>query len=135
MTRVEVLSGPERRRRWSEEEKLAIVAETQRPGATVSTVARRHGLHPNQLFKWRRDARQGELVGGALAAPSFVPVHMVADETMARDGPPRWTEPPAAAGRVEGLIEIDLGDGRQIRVDRHVNEAALRRVLRAMAGR
>lgn len=135
MTRLEVLSGPERRRRWSEEEKLAIVAETQRPGATVSTVARRHGLHPNQLFKWRRDARQGELVDGTLAAPSFVPVHMVADETMAGNEPPAPASTPAPAGRAGGLIEIDLGDGRQIRVDRHVNEAALRRVLRAMAGR
>ena len=57
----EVLPGPERRRRRSPAEKLAIVAETQEPGVTVSLVARRHGIAPNQLFLWRRLASQGAL--------------------------------------------------------------------------
>lgn len=58
---VEVLLGPERRRRWSAGEKVAIVAETYEPGMTVSLVARRHGIAPNQLFTWRKLARQGAL--------------------------------------------------------------------------
>ena len=56
----EVLSGPERRRRRTPAEKLAIVAETHEPGVTVSLVARRHGIAPNQLFAcggWRHKAR------------------------------------------------------------------------------
>ena len=57
----EVLNGPERRRRITPAEKLAIVAETQEPGVTVSLVARRHGIAPNQLFLWRRLASQGAL--------------------------------------------------------------------------
>src|SRR5215218_9353150 len=57
----EVLNGPERRRRRTPAEKLAIVAETQEPGVTVSLVARRHGIAPNQLFLWRRLAAQGAL--------------------------------------------------------------------------
>jgi transposase len=57
----EVLSGPERRRRRTPAEKLAIVAETYGPGVTVSLVARRHGIAPNQLFLWRRLASQGAL--------------------------------------------------------------------------
>lgn len=57
----EVLIGPERRRRRTPAEKLAIVAETQEPGVTVSLVARRHGIAPNQLFAWRRLALQGAL--------------------------------------------------------------------------
>jgi transposase len=57
----EVLSGPERRRRRTPAEKLAIVAETYEPGVTVSLVARRHGIAPNQLFLWRRLASQGAL--------------------------------------------------------------------------
>jgi len=57
----EVLTGPERRRRRTPSEKLAIVAETQEPGVTVSLVARRHGIAPNQLFLWRRLASQGAL--------------------------------------------------------------------------
>jgi transposase len=58
----EVLIGPERRRRRTPSEKLAIIAETHEPGVTVSLVARRHGIAPNQLFTWRRLASQGALV-------------------------------------------------------------------------
>ena len=57
----EALPGPERRRRRTPAEKLAIVAETHEPGVTVSLVARRHGVAPNQLFLWRRLASQGAL--------------------------------------------------------------------------
>lgn len=53
--------GPERRRRWSASEKIAMVAETYEPGTTVSLVARRHGIAPNQLFQWRKLAGQGAL--------------------------------------------------------------------------
>jgi transposase len=59
--RAEVLPGPERRRRWSVAEKLAMVDETREAGATVSLVARRRGVSPNQLFTWRRLAEQGAL--------------------------------------------------------------------------
>jgi transposase len=56
-----VLAGPERRRRRTPSEKLAIIAETHEPCVTVSLVARRHGIAPNQLFLWRRLASQGAL--------------------------------------------------------------------------
>jgi len=62
--KIEVLSGPERRRRWSTAEKLAI-QETYEADATVSIVARRHGIQPNQLFAWRRLASQGALTATA----------------------------------------------------------------------
>ena len=52
--KAEILTGPQRRRRRSTAEKSAIIAETREPGMTVSLVARRHGLAPNQLFTWRR---------------------------------------------------------------------------------
>src|SRR3954471_23793033 len=67
----EVLTQVERRQPFSAEEKRRLVAETLRPGASVAAVAREHGVHPNQLFKWRRLAREGLLAG--TAAP-FVPV-------------------------------------------------------------
>ena len=57
---VEVL-GVEHRRRWSAAEKLAMVRETYEPGMTVSLVARRHGINPNQLFHWRKLERIGAL--------------------------------------------------------------------------
>jgi transposase len=58
---AEILTDPQRRRRWSVSEKLEIVAETREPGVTVSLVARRRGVSPNQLFTWRRLAEQGAL--------------------------------------------------------------------------
>ena len=58
---IDILSGPERHRRWTAAEKVAIVNETYEPGVTVSLVARRHGIAPNQLFHWRKLAAQGAL--------------------------------------------------------------------------
>lgn len=57
---VEVL-GVERRRRWSAVEKLSMVRETYEPGMTVSLVARKHGVNPNQVFHWRKLERIGAL--------------------------------------------------------------------------
>src|SRR5271155_6062355 len=56
--RVEILTGPGRRRRWSAEEKARIVAETLAPGARVAEVARRWQLCPQQVFAWRHAARR-----------------------------------------------------------------------------
>jgi hypothetical protein len=55
--RVEVLTGPPRRRRWSVAEKIAIVAESRVPGAQASEIALRYGLHRNQLYGWRAGVR------------------------------------------------------------------------------
>ncbi len=59
MATVTVLSGPERRRRWSSSEKASLVEESLQPGAMVTAVARRHDVHPNLLHHWRRQAKQG----------------------------------------------------------------------------
>jgi transposase-like protein len=61
MQRAEIITI-ERRRRWRLSEKQEIVAETLEPGASVSAVAQRHGMHPSQLFAWRKAARDGRLV-------------------------------------------------------------------------
>jgi transposase len=58
---IEVITSKERRRRWAPSEKRAIVQETYEQGATVSLVARRHGIAPNQLFYWRRRMEDGAL--------------------------------------------------------------------------
>jgi transposase len=55
MSRVEVISGPERRRRWSAEQKRTIVAEAFAPGASVSAVARRTDIGTGQIYRWRRE--------------------------------------------------------------------------------
>jgi transposase len=57
MSRIEVLSSPERRRRWSEEQKRAIVAEAFAPGASVCEIARRFDVVPSLIYRWRHDLR------------------------------------------------------------------------------
>jgi transposase len=75
--RVDIRSGVGRRRRWSDEEKGRIVAESCAPGAVVSEVARRHELNPQHLFAWRKAARDGRLTLPADEGATFVPVMMV----------------------------------------------------------
>jgi transposase len=58
LQRVEVITGVELRREWTDEEKLAIIAESCQAGAVISDVARRHGLRPRQLFTWRNGFRK-----------------------------------------------------------------------------
>ena len=122
---VKVLDA-ERRRRWGYEDKVRIVEETMEPGAIVCNVARRHGVSQSLVFAWRRQAREGRL-GGADAAPVLLPVEIVS----AAASPPA-TEPqssrPARRGKA-GVIEIELGAGRRVRVDRDVDAEALGRVL------
>ena len=59
MARFEVITGPERRRRWSAEQKRAIVAESLAPGAVVTEIARRADICPGQIYRWRREIRVG----------------------------------------------------------------------------
>jgi transposase len=61
VSKVSVLSGPERRRRWTTVEKLRIVEASHAPSASVIEVARRHDVHPNLLTVWRRQARTGAI--------------------------------------------------------------------------
>jgi len=77
---AEVLGRVERRRRFSVEQKVAVLAEATAPGANMSEVARRHGLLPAQVYKWRRLAELG-IIGmpGASELPSFVAVEITKD--------------------------------------------------------
>jgi transposase len=121
---AEVLTGKERRRRWTDEEKLRIVSETMQPGVSVSSVARRHGLHPNQVFIWRMQARAGELTGGERAA--FVPVSLQAES-----GASRATMVANLSER-RGTIEIVLGNGRLIRAEADIAPDLLARLAVAL---
>jgi len=134
---VEIITGRERRRRWSLQDKVRIVAETNEPGSMIRAVAARHGVCESLLFTWRRQAREG-LLGPALASPMFVPVQALTSASTAvapLDERPRPASASASASRsvgAPGLIEIELGNGRQVRVGSDVNLAALRRVLAAL---
>ena len=80
---MEIRSGVGRRRRWSDEDKGRIVAESFAPGAVVSEVARRHEISPQHLFSWRKAARNGRLALPADEAAMFVPVMMAAQKPTA----------------------------------------------------
>ena len=125
---VEIITGRERRRQWSTADKLRIVAETHEPGVRVCDVAARHGLCQSLVFAWRRQVREGLLAEPGM--PVFMPVQMLeAPAAQSQQAPA-----PAPARQSAGLIEIELGDGRQVRVGADVNQAALRRVLAALRG-
>src|SRR5919205_150180 len=113
--RIEVITGVGRRRRWTDEEKAWIVAESLDPSSTVSAVARRYGLHPSQLFVWRQQLA----ASAAREVPGFVPVVVAEDD-------------PAPTGTA-GWIEIALGPA-VVRVGVDVDATALRRVLEVVRG-
>ena len=127
---VEIITGRERRRQWSTADKLRIVGETHEPGVRVCDVAARHGLCQSLVFAWRRQVREGLLAEPGM--PVFMPVQMLEAPAPATQSQP--APAPAPARQSAGLIEIELGDGRQVRVGSDVNQAALRRVLAALRG-
>ena len=137
--RIEVLTGPARRRRWSASEKARVVAETLIEGASISEVARRWQVCPQQVFTWRREARAGHLVLPSEAAvrsggSGFVPI--VSEEraplpvTVGEDavGP---TSKCTARTASAAVIEIKLA-GVVVRVGVGTDRALLTEVLRAV---
>lgn len=62
MVTVEVISSVQRRRRWTAEQKKAMVLEAEQPEMSISAVARKYEVHPNQLFRWRRLFHEGALL-------------------------------------------------------------------------
>ena len=126
---MEIITGVERRRRWRDADKLRILAEAEQPGMSFSEVARRHEISRGLLQTWRRQFRQGLLDAGSV--PMFTPMRIAESSNV-----PAVPAPSSARGAKRvGLIEIDLGGGRRIRVDRDVDADALRRVLEALAPR
>lgn len=107
---AERLEGAPRqlRRRWSDEFKAQVVAEAQEPGASVSGIAHRIGIHPSQLFAWRRDARAERTY---LSRPS--------------------SREAAVACMSDAVIEIAIGEV-VVRASVDVDEAHLQRVIRAV---
>ena len=104
------------RRRWTDEQKARIVAESFAPGAVVAEVARRHEIMPQHLTTWRAAARRGELVLPADDDLAFAPV-VLSDALQVRDG--------------GGSLEVRIGDAA-IRVDRGSDLGLLRDVIQAL---
>jgi transposase len=124
--RIEVFTGAGRRRSWSAVEKAGIIAESYSAGETVCAVARRYGLTPQQLFTWRRLARQSVLA----SAPMFVPAVV---ETL--EPKPPVTVTASRRGRhprskVDG-IELEIG-GVEVRIGADAKPRTIETVIRAL---
>ncbi|MER9001940.1 transposase [Mesorhizobium australicum] len=131
MPRVEVITSVDRRRRWSREEKELLVAASFEPGASTSEVARSAGIHVSQLFRWRKDLCDRVDPGSS----RLVPVEIVPAVAPPAVEAPAPSASPGRRRRKSGIIEIELGGGRRVRVDRDVDAEALRRVLAALGSR
>ena len=114
MSRVEVLLGPERRRRWSTEQKRSIVAEAFAPGASVREVARLRDVVPGQIYRWRRDLRSD--------ATGFAEV-VVAPDRSERSG----TDVPA--------LTIELGRDIRVRIAATASKELASAIIKALVAR
>ena len=131
--RIELLTGPARRRRWSEAEKARIVAEALMPGAVVSAIARRWQVCPQQVFGWRRAARAGDVALPTKPERSaFVPIVSAAACPMVTEAAP--PTPAMTASPVSPsvpAVEVTLA-GAVVRVAPGTDGALLTAVLRAV---
>lgn len=128
--RLEVIVGTGRRRRFSADDKARIIEETFVPGAVVSEVARRHALSPQQLFGWRRQARQLAASSSHTDAPLFVPA-VVEAPMPGRVALGRQRQRMSEVYRSSGIIEVEI-DGVTVRVGRGAEAKTVAAVLRAL---
>ncbi len=110
MARMEIISGIERRRRWSKTTKLEILAEADQPGARIGDVARRHDIYPAQIRLWRK------IFSPLDPSASFLPVQLL-DEVK--------SPPPLSAGPKQVFIEIVLRNGRGLKVPLDIERKTL----------
>ncbi len=110
--RVEVITSVERRRRWSRTEKERLVGASLEPGASVSSIAREAGIHPGQLYGWRRQMRVRQEVG-------FAPVQIAAE---------------SGASNLSGLgaIDIEFASGARVRITGVVDPALVTATIAAL---
>jgi transposase len=117
-TQIEVITSVQRRRRWTAAEKEQLVAASLEPGAAVSAIAREAGIHPSQLYGWRRQ------LCSARATPSFAEVRIAAERT-----------PSAGMSMTPGAIDIEFASGARMRITGVVDAAMLSAAVAAVAAR
>jgi len=134
-----VITGGERRRRWTAEQKRDIAGESLQPGTSPVMVARKYGISSGLLYTWRQQLLCGALGAVIDTKQRFVRVDVVSGLPQLEATTPAAVElvPPATplaspTSEPDGWIEIMLSGGAKVRVDAQVNEDALRRVLAAL---
>lgn len=131
---VEIVGRVERRRKWTQDEKAALLAEIEAEGGRVTIVARRHRISESLLYNWRSAWR----MAASMHRPDpveFLPIGMIGSAVEKSPALPgdRLSNSDCPRHHVGG-IEIALPGGTHVRVDSSVNEKALSRVLRALKG-
>lgn len=125
--RVEVITGKERRRRWSEEEKARLVAESWEPGAVVAHVARRHGVAESCLYTWRKQIADVRVPAASRASelPPMIPVAIEEPEP----------SPPVPERSSAARAVIVLADGTRLEIDAAYPAEALRTLIATLRPR
>jgi transposase len=114
MSRLELISGPERRRRWSEDQKRLIVADAFAPGGSVCAVARRADVAPGQIYRWRQELRA--------AGMGFAEVMV--------------TPAPSDKAAPDGLaMEIEFGGNIRVRIPASMSKDLVSAVVKALVAR
>ncbi|WP_425074650.1 IS66-like element accessory protein TnpA [Sagittula sp. S175] len=121
-------------RRWPDEVKALIVAETLKPGATVNAVAARYGLRANQLSEWRSRARDGRLVLPAVEDDSFCFAPVMVSDNGGVHVPAVAGQPVTPAAPPSAPIEIAMGQVT-IRLDAETRSDRIAEIVRAIGAR
>jgi transposase len=112
MVQMTLMSGPERRRRWTDEQKFALVEAAFSPGSSVAAVGREADVCTGQLYRWRKE------LGWTKTAPPFVPAVMIADQA-------------AAPGSCVAAVTVELG-GALVKIAPEASPALVAAILRAL---
>ena len=120
-------TGP--RRRYSIAEKLQILEETRRPGASIADVARAHGINHNVVFGWRRLAQRGLLRAQGKESVPLLPLRVESATVVPS------SKLPSSSADATGSIEVEFPGGVRVRVHGVVDALALERVFKALARR
>jgi transposase len=121
MGQITVFSGPERRRRWSDEERLQILTEAFSPGACVADVCRRHDISTALIYTWRRKIREAQVdpTPDRLPTPSFAEAVVVEDEGAARPG-------------LQPAMIVELARGKRVSIFASASPAQVASALKAL---
>ena len=129
--RLEVFTGAGRRRTWSDDDKARVVAEIETSGDSVSGVARRHGLSPQQLFGWRRQVKEAQAVVSKDDELRFVPAVVDAAPSDTVGHLQRKTPRRQRDELLAGTIEVAI-DGVTVRIGPGAPADTIAAVLRSL---
>ena len=140
--RVEIITGTERRRRWSEAEKRQLVAESYGPGSGVAQVARRHGVAESCLYVWRKQFAEGG-VEPSVARARLIPVRVEAAPTPASALASASTPTPSATPTLSSIrtpapcarTMVTLPDGTRVEIEAGYPAVALKTLIMALRKR